>query len=201
MDSAGSITAVPQIGGNRPRASCRNGRVGTGRILSKDKRQVLSALRTWSLTTQLHRPAMPARSVNPALPYTRWRMTGITLRNDLTRGRRPIMSASSTFLSTSGSGYEAQMGRWSRRLAPLLIDFAGVRSAERVLDVGCGTGSLTLHSLRLPPSGVSTASTSHPPTLSTRRRVAAIRAWSCRSETPVRCRSTMRHSITLYRPW
>jgi SAM-dependent methyltransferase len=54
------------------------------------------------------------------------------------------MSASSTFLSTSGSGYEAQMGRWSRRLAPLLIDFAGVRSAERVLDVGCGTGSLTL---------------------------------------------------------
>jgi hypothetical protein len=32
MDSAGSITAVPQIGGNRLRASCRNGRVGTGQI-------------------------------------------------------------------------------------------------------------------------------------------------------------------------
>jgi SAM-dependent methyltransferase len=53
------------------------------------------------------------------------------------------MSESSTFLSTSGNGYETQMGRWSRRLAPLLIDFAGVRDAERVLDVGCGTGSLT----------------------------------------------------------
>jgi len=31
-----------------------------------------------------------------------------------------------------------------RRLAPLLIDFAGVTEAGRVLDVGCGTGSLTL---------------------------------------------------------
>ncbi len=53
------------------------------------------------------------------------------------------MSASSTFLATSSSGYEAQMGRWSRRLAPLLIDFASVKDAERVVDVGCGTGSLT----------------------------------------------------------
>ena len=36
------------------------------------------------------------------------------------------------------------MGRWSRRLAPLLIDFAGVRDGDRVLDVGSGTGSLAL---------------------------------------------------------
>jgi SAM-dependent methyltransferase len=36
------------------------------------------------------------------------------------------------------------MGRWSRRLAPLLLDFAGgVPNSGRVLDVGCGTGSLT----------------------------------------------------------
>jgi SAM-dependent methyltransferase len=35
------------------------------------------------------------------------------------------------------------MGRWSRRLAPLLINFAGVTIAGRILDVGCGTGSLT----------------------------------------------------------
>jgi SAM-dependent methyltransferase len=54
------------------------------------------------------------------------------------------MSTSSTFVSADGSGYEAQMGRWSRRLAPLFIDFAGIAAAERVLDVGCGTGSLTL---------------------------------------------------------
>lgn len=38
--------------------------------------------------------------------------------------------------------YEAMMGRWSSRLAALFLDFAEVGDAERVLDVGCGTGSL-----------------------------------------------------------
>lgn len=53
------------------------------------------------------------------------------------------MAPSSTFLAGKGEGYEAQMGRWSRRLAPLLIAFAGTDAASRVLDVGCGTGSLS----------------------------------------------------------
>ncbi len=39
--------------------------------------------------------------------------------------------------------YDRLMGRWSARLAPLLIRFAGVADGDRVLDVGCGTGSLT----------------------------------------------------------
>ena len=34
------------------------------------------------------------------------------------------------------------MGRWSRRLALSFLEFAGTASAERVLDVGCGTGHL-----------------------------------------------------------
>lgn len=51
--------------------------------------------------------------------------------------------ASSTFVSADGDGYELQMGRWSRRLAPLFVKFAVIAGAARVLDVGCGTGSLT----------------------------------------------------------
>lgn len=42
------------------------------------------------------------------------------------------------------AGYDRLMGRWSRRLAPLLIGFGGLADNDRVLDVGCGTGSLAL---------------------------------------------------------
>ena len=38
--------------------------------------------------------------------------------------------------------YERNMGRWSKRLAPLFVQFVGIESGDRVLDVGCGTGSL-----------------------------------------------------------
>ena len=38
--------------------------------------------------------------------------------------------------------YEPFMGRWSRRLAPLFVEFAGVHDGESVLDVGSGTGAV-----------------------------------------------------------
>lgn len=58
---------------------------------------------------------------------------------------------SSTFVASSGDGYELQMGRWSRTLAEPFLDFAGARSGEALLDAGCGTGSLTAALLRREP--------------------------------------------------
>lgn len=52
------------------------------------------------------------------------------------------MSMTSGFVATHGAGYKLQMGRWSRRLAPLFARFAGIDGAASVLDVGCGTGNL-----------------------------------------------------------
>jgi SAM-dependent methyltransferase len=43
----------------------------------------------------------------------------------------------------NAEAYERIMGRWSRRLGPQLIKFGGLRDGDRVLDVGCGTGSLS----------------------------------------------------------
>ena len=60
------------------------------------------------------------------------------------------MAVSSTFVSADGDGYELQMGRWSRRLAPLFVNFAGITAARRILDVGCGTGNLSFNLARNP---------------------------------------------------
>ena len=48
------------------------------------------------------------------------------------------------FLAADPDAYEHFMGRWSTRLAEPFLDFAGVRSGCRVLDVGCGTGTISL---------------------------------------------------------
>src|ERR1700730_8582166 len=49
----------------------------------------------------------------------------------------------SMFNARDAGNYEKLMGRWSRRLAPLFIEHAGVADGEEVLEIGCGTGSLT----------------------------------------------------------
>src|SRR5215472_15397895 len=48
-----------------------------------------------------------------------------------------------SFLATDAQAYEHFMARWSRRLAGPFLDFAGVKTGDRVLDVGCCTGVIT----------------------------------------------------------
>lgn len=45
---------------------------------------------------------------------------------------------------SSAEAYERYMGRWSRRIAPALVRFADVGADDAVLDVGCGTGVLSI---------------------------------------------------------
>jgi ubiquinone/menaquinone biosynthesis C-methylase UbiE len=49
----------------------------------------------------------------------------------------------SSFNVRDADAYEQLMGRWSKALAPQFIDFAGIAETRKILDVGCGTGSLT----------------------------------------------------------
>ena len=49
----------------------------------------------------------------------------------------------SKFVARGADKYDNYMGRWSRRLAPLFLEFSGLDAGERVVEVGCGTGSLT----------------------------------------------------------
>jgi SAM-dependent methyltransferase len=85
-----------------------------------------------------------ARSASIARQTFYW--TGVTRTGD--EGRRLLRSedkvtSSSTFPATDGDAYEQQMGRWSRRLAQPFLDFVDLDNGARILDLGCGTGSLT----------------------------------------------------------
>jgi SAM-dependent methyltransferase len=81
---------------------------------------------------------------------TFWRAFGVLflaaggMLIDTAGGQEPVFS--------EGQAYERFMGRWSRRLAPLFVRFAGVRDGDAVLDVGSGTGALTAAVAKIAPS-------------------------------------------------
>jgi len=63
----------------------------------------------------------------------------------------------SSFNANDASAYDRMMGRWSRRLAEPFIQFAGTAPDDRLLEVGCGTGSLTFALARAAPFAALTA--------------------------------------------
>ena len=48
------------------------------------------------------------------------------------------------YAANDPDAYEQMMGRWSRKLAPQFVAFAELDNPATILDVGCGTGNLTV---------------------------------------------------------
>ena len=71
----------------------------------------------------------------------------------------------------AADAYDRFMGRYSVGLAGQMADLAGVRSGQRVLDVGCGPGALTTELVsRVGPGGVSAVDPSEPFVAAARER-------------------------------
>ena len=61
----------------------------------------------------------------------------------LSRPEFPFGMGASSDSWTDGEAYDALMGRWSRTLAPQFVKWARLPPGAKILDVGCGTGSLS----------------------------------------------------------
>ena len=59
-------------------------------------------------------------------------------------GATSVSSSIPSFNASDADVYERFMARWSTRMADPFLTFVGVKAGQRVLDVGCGTGTVTL---------------------------------------------------------
>ena len=79
--------------------------------------------------------------------------------------------------------YDRFMGRYSLLLSPQLADFAGVRSSQRVLDVGCGPGALTAELVaRVGACAVSAVDPSEPFVAAARERNPGVEVFQASAE-------------------
>lgn len=73
--------------------------------------------------------------------------------------------------AVGADAYDRFMGRYSAPLAPLLADLAGIEPGQRVLDVGCGPGALTIElAARVGPGNVTAVDPSEPFVAAARQR-------------------------------
>src|SRR5262245_4903349 len=78
---------------------------------------------------------------------------------------------------SSGTAYEAYMGRWSRSLARVFVEWLRIEPSAHWLDLGCGTGALTSTICEIcEPASVLACDRAEPFVAHARRNVADDRA-------------------------
>ena len=85
-----------------------------------------------------------AASSTPTSTALQWSTQNMFKPHSLTKARGTQMDEPKQFLATDPDLYEHFMGRWSIGWPIPFLEFAAIPQGQRVLDVGCGTGVITL---------------------------------------------------------